>query len=240
MAKTIELIGLVYKSVDYTRLLDTQLRTTTVPGWDVRYRIVANDPTSEVCDALYDLDTDSEIYNDKKPDDYYLNRVYRCWNYAGKSSKASNICFVNSDMVFSAGWLERLLAHHDGNNIPCSRLVESGKKPSGPHGISEDCGRSPKDINYKKWWAFVLANSVNTIQPGGLYMPCVFSTDLFKATGGYPEGNIYYDGAGTLHGHVVQSGDAFYFQRLEKEYGMKHITVFDSLVYHIQEGEMDS
>ena len=28
-------------------------------------------------------------------------------------------------------------------------------------------------------------------------------------------------------------------EKLEKDYNMKHITVFDSLVYHIQEGEKD-
>lgn len=56
----------------------------------------------------------------------------------------------------------------------------------------------------------------------------------------YPEGNIYDDGIGTL-GRFVKSGDAYYFDDiLRVKYNMKHITVFDSLVYHIQEGEKDS
>jgi len=54
----------------------------------------------------------------------------------------------------------------------------------------------------------------------------------------YPEGNIYTDGVGTLNG-FVQSGDDWYFRKLESTYGMRHVTVFDSLVYHIQEGEKD-
>ena len=56
----------------------------------------------------------------------------------------------------------------------------------------------------------------------------------------YPNGNIYHDGVGTL-GRFVKSGDAYYFDDvLTLKYNMKHMTVFDSLVYHIQEGEKDS
>jgi hypothetical protein len=55
----------------------------------------------------------------------------------------------------------------------------------------------------------------------------------------YPEGNIYKDGAGTLNGAVVESGDAWFFREFTKKTGRKHITCFDSLVYHIQEGEKD-
>jgi hypothetical protein len=78
------------------------------------------------------------------------------------------------------------------------------------------------------------------IKRSGLFMPSLFSTSFFKETGGFPEGNIYSDGnAGSMVGNVVLPGDIYYFNKLEKEYGMQHITVFDSLVYHIQEGEKD-
>ena len=40
---------------------------------------------------------------------------------------------------------------------------------------------------------------------------------------------------------IYKAGDAYYFQDiLEKKYGMKHVTVFDSPVYHIIEGEKDA
>ena len=58
----------------------------------------------------------------------------------------------------------------------------------------------------------------------------------------YPCGNIYHNGIGTFHsgGQVKMAGDDFYFHRvLEPKYGMKHVTVFDSPVYHIIEGEKD-
>ena len=211
-----------------------------VDGWDISVRIVANDATEEIITKLKTLDIPYTIYNDPFPNDYYLNRVYRCWNFAGNTSSADNICFVNSDMVFSKGWLENLLRHHNGINIPCSLLVESGKLRSGQHAISKDFGRSPKQINYELWHSEVEKLKKPICSEGGLYMPCVFEKQRFIESGMYPEGNIYHNGIGTL-GHFIKSGDAHYFEEiLTKKYGMRHITVFDSLVYHIQEGEKDS
>jgi len=240
MNKSIEVIALIFKSLDYLDLIYNELKSNKckVDGWDVTVRIVANDATPEVIEKLKSLDIPYSIYNDPKPDDYYLNRVYRCWNHAGETSKADSICFVNSDMVFSDNWLSNLLKHHDGTNIPCSRLVESGKMLSGTHGISFNCGRNPKTIDYNTWADLVEGSSVNEVKDGGLFMPCVFETKRFIESGMYPEGNIYRDGVGTLNG-FDESGDAWYFKKLSKDYGMKHITVFDSLVYHIQEGEKD-
>lgn len=243
MKKNVEIISLIFKSLDYLDLIVKELKSDKckVDGWDVSIRIVANDATPEVIEKLKLSDIPYTIYNDPKPNDYYLNRVYRCWNYAGETSQADNICFVNSDMVFSDGWLSNLLKHHDGINIPTSRLVESGKMMSGTHGISHNCGRGPKTIDYNLWDTVVGHVKKDEIHNNGLYMPCVFEKTRFIESGMYPEGNIYYDGIGTLHpSGTIQSGDDWYFRKLEKEYNMKHITVFDSLVYHIQEGEKDT
>jgi hypothetical protein len=238
----IEIIALIFKSTDYLDLIYNELKSDKckVDGWDISLRIVANDATEKVIEKLKTLDIPYDIYNDPIPNDYYLNRVYRCWNYAGKTSKADNICFVNSDMVFSDGWLANLLKHHDGVNIPCSRLIESGKLLSGLHAISYNCGKTAKEINFNLWNDVAKKLSANKIESKGLYMPCVFETERFVESNMYPEGNIYNDGVGTL-GHFVKSGDAYYFDDILKvRYNMKHITVFDSLVYHIQEGEKDS
>jgi len=241
MIKRVEIIALIFKSVDYLELIYDEITSDKckVEGWDIGVRIVANDATEPVLTRLKELGIPYTIYNDPKPGDYYLNRVYRCWNYGGRTSEYENICFVNSDMVFSDGWLRNLLKHHNGTNIPTSRLIESGKMPSGTHGVSSNCGRDPKHINYDAWKSVVAKLSVNETHEKGLYMPCVFNTSRFIESGMYPEGNIYTDGVGTLNG-FVQSGDVWYFNKLVSVYGMRHITVFDSLVYHIQEGEKDS
>lgn len=243
MKKNIEIVSLIFKSVDYLNLIYNELKSDKckIEGWDVGVRIVANDATPEVLNRLKELDIPYTIYNDPKPNDYYLNRVYRCWNHAGVTSEYNNICFVNSDMVFSKDWLSNLLKHHDGINIPTSRLVESGKMRSGTHGVSFNCGRSPKQIDFELWEKYSEHIKKNETHSNGLYMPCVLTKSRFIESGLYPEGNIYRDGIGTLHpSGVIQSGDDWYFRKLENDYKMKHITVFDSLVYHIQEGEKDS
>lgn len=240
--KNVEIISLIFKSIDYLDLIYKELKSDKckADGWDVTVRIVANDATTEVLEKLKTLDIPYTVYNDPKPNDYYLNRVYRCFNYAGETSLSDNICFVNSDMVFGDGWLGNLLKHHNGINIPTSRLVESGKMPSGKHGISHNCGRGPTSINYEEWNNAVIKLKHDSIHDGGLFMPCIIQKERFIESGKYPEGNIYHNGIGTL-GNFVRSGDAWYFYNvLTNKFNMRHITVFDSLVYHIQEGEKDS
>jgi hypothetical protein len=239
----VEIISLIYKSVHYLDLIVSELKKNycKVDGWDVGIRIVANDANEVVLNRLRKLNISYTIYDDPKPDDYYLNRVYRCWNFSGQTSQYENICFVNSDMVFSKDWLKNLLNFHDSIHIPCSRLVESGKMLSGQHAISMNFGRCSGEINYGRWNTYAEETKQPESHLGGLYMPCVFKKDRFIKSGMYPEGNIYSDGkAGSMVGGVIKSGDDYYFHDvLENKFGMKHVTVFDSLVYHIQEGEMD-
>jgi hypothetical protein len=245
--KNIELISLIYKSVDYLKMIHKELisKKNDVPGWSINYRIVANDANESVLNYLRDHKINHSVYRDSKPEDFYLNRVYRCWNYGALTSKYDNICFVNSDMVFSDGWLEKLLRYHDGNFIPCSRLIESGKMPSGLHGVSKSFGNHPTNIDFISWNEWAMKNKESRAFGGGLYMPCVFETKKFIQAGGYPEGNVFRNGKSIEIGHpndrsVYKSGDTFFFEKMENDFGLKHITVFDSLVYHIQEGEMDA
>jgi len=233
---------MVYRSQEYASFITDQMLTYgRADGWQVSLRIVANDPAD--ADSLLSYPrfrgVPTVVYRDRLPCDYYLNRVYRCWNFAGKNSTCSNICFVNSDMAFGPNWLSNLLRHHDGTHIPTSRLVESGKMPSGAHGISMNFGRRPAEFDLKTWRFYCDRIAQPVVRDGGLFMPVVFEKRRFVESGMYPEGNIYTDGIGT-RGAFVQSGDAFFFELLASRYRMRHVTVFDSVVYHIQEGELDS
>lgn len=239
--KNIELIALIYRSVNYLNFIVEQLNTSFCrsDGWDVGIRLVANDATSEVLNALKNMNVSYTIYNDPQPDTYYINRVYRAWNFAGRTSNYDNICFVNSDFAFSKFWLTSLLSYHDGINIPCSMFYESGVLPSGWPGLTRDFGRSPNTFRRSEWESFAESARECKFVHGGLYMPYPITKQRFIESGGYPEGNIYQDGkAGSMVGNVIMSGDAHYFHVLEHNFGMKHITVFDSIIYHIQEGEM--
>lgn len=244
--KNIEIITLIYCSVKYLDMIIDELKRTVYENKDyaIGIRIVANNANRKVLKKLKSSGINYTIYNDKKPKDYYINRVYRCYNFAVETSEYDNVCLVNSDMLFSPHWLDNLLKHHDGTNIPTSRLVESGKMPSGKYGIGIDCGKNPQTINYDKWNEIskkMMKEDENIVKQGGLFMPVVFEKKRFLEAGGYPEGNVYADGTiGTRNGNVIFSGDNYFFTEvLEKKFGMKHVTVFDSLVYHIQEGEKD-
>jgi len=242
--QNIEIISLIFKSVEYLDFIIEQLRSVhcQTPGWDVGVRIVANDATPEVLDALRRSGINHTSYNDPHPDAYYLNRVYRAWNFAGRTSAYDNICFVNSDGAFSEGWLSNMLKHHDGVNIPCSMFYESGKMPSGWPGLTKDFGRSPAQFKGVDWEAFAKSVQEDRFVEGGLYMPYAMTKKRFLESGGYPEGNVYTDGVGTQSGipNLIATGDQFFFNHLKTAFGMKHITVMDSLYYHIQEGEKDS
>jgi len=215
MRREVEVVSMVYKSTKFLDFIVDQLRNFQ-PDSDIEYhyRIVANDPTQAVMDSLKGKfecgDVPSyDIYNDPKPADYYLNRVYRAWNY-------------------------------------CSRLVESGKLevgcgiPNRGWATAVNFGTHPDNFNNAAWVGSANISKTDRVEHNGLYMPCLFNVEQFKAAGGYPEGNIYDTGIGKFGDKFIKSGDDYFFHDiLEKQFNMKHITVFDSLVYHMQEGEKD-
>lgn len=245
MNKNIEIVSLIYKSTTYLKYIVKQLNSEfcKVEGWDVGVRVVANDPTDRVIEELKGIEIPYSIFNNPDRNEYYLNRVYRCYNYCVTSSAYDNVCLINSDNGFSYGWLANLLKHHDGVNIPCSRLIESGKMPSGQYGVSKNFGTTCRefDSNFEEWLCWADTFKEDKVMRGGLYMPAVFEKRRFIESGMYPEGNIYCDGrAGSMVGGVVRTADEFFFNEiLTNRFGMRHITVFNSLSYHIQEGEKD-
>lgn len=242
----VEIITMVYKSTKFVDFIAKQLLSCKSDLANVHLRIICNDATDAVIDRVKQTNIPYSIYKDDKPNDYYLNRVYRAWNYGGFTSKFENIIFVNSDMAFSDGWIDALLRYHSGNNIPCSRLVESGKLevgagiPNRGWAAAYNLGTTPDTFRKSAWQIIAKNNKSQGTGDGGLYMPCLFKTDRFKRAGGYPEGNIYTTGVGKFGDPFVKSGDDYFFHDvLEKQFDMRHITVFDSLVYHMQEGERD-
>jgi hypothetical protein len=227
VAAMIEVVGMVYRSPEFVRFLGHQAHVP--PG----IRIVANNPSDAVLKTL-DLEiARSDVYHDPNPTDHYLKRVYRCWNYCVESSDAEYVCLVNSDMAFSPGWLSALERRLDGKTLPVSRLVEPEYvKPNGhvlttgQHGIAANFGRDPRNFSWEPWFRMANDVSEDRVEPGGLFMPCVLHRETFLRVGGYPHGNV---------GGI--SGDKILFDKMAAA-GFQHVTCFDSLVYHMQEGEM--
>jgi len=244
--KNIEILSLVYKSIDYLNFIADQFKSDLVKleGWDVGVRLVANDATPKVLEALKHCGVPYTVFNNPDPSEYYINRVYRAYNFCVESTTYDNVCLLNSDNVMSKDWLKNVLRYHNGINIPCSRFIESGKMPSGRHAVNlgnNHFGRKPDEFDYVKWNQYAEMIKINEAHLGGIYGACVFEKERFLEAGGYPEGNLYFDGVGTVNGHPIKSSDDYFFHDvLEAKYGMQHVTVFDSIVYHIIEGEKDA
>lgn len=233
----IEVVGMVYRGRAFTKFISDQLFALkgTQGGEGSLTALVLNDPDEDCADEAFVglMHGHRDIYHDPNPTDHYLARVYRCWNYCVESSNAEYVCLVNSDMAFSTGWLEALGRRLDGRMLPVSRLVEPEYvKPNGQvletgeHGIAANFGRDPIRFPWEHWHRMAADVSEDRTEPGGLFMPCVLHRETFLRVGGYPHGNV--NGV---------SGDKILFDKMAAA-GFKHVTCFDSLVYHMQEGEM--
>jgi hypothetical protein len=238
---TVTIVGMIYKSTQYLDFMMDGIRKYCLGSeeYDVDYLIIGNQPVEKVRRKLVADNIKHLIYNDPNPDDFYLNRVYRAWNYGGFNAPGEIIVFINSDDGFSPRWLETLLEHLDKDTIPCSRLIESDKMPSGQHGMKAEFGKHPNEFDEQGWLRFVERHRERRIVDGGLYMPCaIYKEDLIKS-GGYPEGNIYEGGVGANETKFLCAGDDYYFHYHPYMSRKRQVTDFDSLVYHIIEGEKD-
>ena len=105
---------------------------------DKEFFFVANDATEEVLAYLRQNNIPHyEFHNSPEQQaEWYVNRVYRAYNYAAAKARGDFLVFINSDMAFSPGWFDNLWKAYSGSNCVASRLVESGKLPSGQYGIS--------------------------------------------------------------------------------------------------------
>ncbi len=231
----ISVICLIYKSIDYANFVFNSFsKYTDNPNNNVDFHFIANDPTDKLEDYLKTSKMNYKLFCNDDPDEYYLKRVYRAWNYGGMNAEGDVIVFVNSDMAFSPHWLENLIKNLNKTTIVTSRLVESGKLRSGRHGIEKNFGTSHDDFDDKGFQKFAKTISRDECKDGGLFMPCAMYRDVFTKSGGYPIGNR------TEKNGNITPGDKIFFYENLKSMNIRHVTAFDSIVYHVQEGEMDS
>lgn len=226
----IVVVCLIYKSIGYAKFVLDSFKKFTK---DIEFLFIANDATDKVKNYLKENNINHLIFENEDKNEHYIKRVYRAWNFGGQNAPADIIVFVNSDMAFSSNWLENLLRELNEKRIVTSRLIESGKLPSDKSAISKNFGTSYKEFNDDAFQQFVKQTSQRKLMRGGLFMPCAFYKDIFLKSGGYPIGNRQESSS------KITSGDWILFYEKLKSMGVEHYTVCDSLVYHIQEGEMD-
>lgn len=237
-ALRVSVVCLIYRSPVYARFVHGSFDRHTGAGRGARYgnvefTFVANNPTDKLLEFLRSSDMKHTVFHSPNAEEHYMNRIYRAWNHGGMAASGDVLVFVNSDMAFTPGWLDNLLRRLNEKTVVTSRLVESGKMRSGKYGIERDFGTTHSKFDDNAFQEFARRISRDKAGPGGLFMPCAIYADTFRRSGGYPIGNrTEPDGSTT-------SGDAIYFYETLRAMGVSHVTAFDSIVYHVQEGEKD-
>lgn len=241
----VSIVCLIYKSTDWLQFVYDQIVKHTNLT-DNEFYFVANDACPEVLGYLKDHDIPHCIHNntEEQKKEWYINNVYRAYNTGGKMAKGEYIVFINSDMAFTPGWLDKLMDKIDNNKVVCSRLVERGVMRSGLYGIEKYFGSFPRDYNEESFIAYSSVVAEDKLMPGGLYMPILIKTEHFNQIGMYPEGNIVrgsdmYNPIYAIPGQQCMTGDRVLVAKL-KNIGVLHWTNFNSIVYHFQEGEKRS
>jgi len=246
------LVSLIYKDLEwlefqYSQLLKLQ---TDLPMGQVEILFIANDATPEVLTFLKEnLIPHHAISTKAHDDEWFINSVYRAYNQAVEFSKTEYVYLVNSDMAYTKGTLSRIFEQRAPHLMLASRLVELGVMESGKYGIERSFGSSPKTFRAKDFARYAESISEPEIREGGLYMPLLVHRETFLRTGGYPEGNLTPESLETYasggapeiarKGSESVPGDRAFVMRAAKR-GVLHKTVFDSIAYHFQAGEMRS
>ena len=239
------IICLVYKSIEWLKLVYEQVFKYT-DMTDKEFFFVANDANPSVLSYLRDHYISHYVFTNtpEHQAEWFINNVYRAYNYATSKAKGDFVVFINSDMAFTPGWFESLWQAYNGENCVSSRLVESGKLRSGQYGVEKDFGRDYASYQEGKFKQYARELAEPKVEDGGLFMPLLIRKEHFLQVGGYPEGNIVSESdldhpMIARHGEACISGDNVLMLKL-KAAGINHQTAFNSIVYHFQCGELDS
>lgn len=254
----VSIAALIYKSPLYADFVYDQVHkyTPMIKTGNADFFFVANDASDEVIQHLTKMNypfikhdnikySEEELFKQGIAWPEYIHRVYRAWNRCILESKHDYVCLVNSDNAFSPNWLENLLKYANENTAVSSLLIERGHEVighfpaelNGTGSIVYDCGKTPITYNENMFLNFISQNNANfngKITTGGVYMPILFNKQKALDIGLYPEGNI----AGNSFNDVIDYGDRVFMRKL-KEIGVDHITSWESISYHFQQGEME-
>lgn len=238
------IICLIYQSVPWLKFVHNQVTKYT----DLtrhEFFFMANDATPEVLNYLQQsgIPHFRTEYPEEKRNEWFINNVYRGYNLAATKAHEDYLVFINSDMAFSPQWLDNLIKNYTGKECITSRLVESGRLPSGQYGINRYFGDNPNNFMESSFLKYAKSISEPLTKYGGLYMPLFVSKKNFFEVGGYPEGNITPDSdifnpQYAKKGDPCLPGDFILMMKLAMK-GILHLTAFDSIVYHFQRGESD-
>jgi len=244
----VTLVCLIYSGIDWLEFAygELLLLQKEYEQGEVEILFCANDATQEVLDFLRYNNIPHIEFNNPDPNEHYISRVYRAYNFATMKANADFCLLVNSDMAYAPGFLTKMLLHRDRNSFVVAKLVESGTLRPGPLAIKKNFGKNLQKFRRKAFYKFALGIEQPGLAEGGLFMPLLVSRDIFLSLGGFPEGNLRPDSLPTyltgeelevaVPGKPCVSGDDALFMKAEIN-GIKHVTSLRSIAYHFQEGE---
>lgn len=244
----ISIVSLIYRSRVYADAVWESIHENTpeIAAGEAEFFFVANDPTPELVEHLehknyrhvvqinkHYTEDELQLRGIGKPE--YIHRVYRGWNRAIREARAW-VCLVNSDNMFSPGWLTKLIPYMGEKMFVSSQLIERHHPRHGvfPGAIHGEFGAHPSTFDKDGFLkAVALETPYSIVTTGGAFMPSLFNREFAHEVGLYPEGNLC-DSAG----NITAYGDQDFVRRI-LACGGTHITVQNSIVYHFKEGEME-
>jgi len=245
----ITLVCLIYAGIDWLEFQYGELLLLQKEfGSDqIEILFVANDATAEVLDFLNGNHIPYvEAPGRKESGEWYINSVYRAYNFGVISAKGEYVFLTNSDMSYTKGFLMSLFRHAHPSKYVVGKLVESGRLTPADHAVEKNFGKKLRNFEREKFNLFAQSIRKKGEISGGLYMPVIIQREIFLKLGGYPEGNIKSDGLASylkgdeiryaLPGENIIAGDFAFIQKA-RNLGIQHFTVQDAIAYHFQEGE---
>lgn len=237
-------VCLIFKSTGWLDFVYKQLiKYTTLDSCEIFF--IANDADQEVIEYLKNNYIPHFVFNNTKAqrDEWYINNVYRAYNFASEVARGDFLVFVNSDMAFSPGWLEAMIASYDGRSVLSPLAIESGKYDAATNCISKNFGKTFREYQEDDFLIFSNQVKEDETKLGGIFMPLLIRKSIFDQVGRYPEGNIVpdsdiYNPEIALRGQKLISGDVVLMKKLA-ELGITHKTVCNSVIYHFQSGELE-
>lgn len=245
----ITLISLIYSGVDWLEFQYGELLklASELPPGEVEILFVANNASSSVIDFLNENGIPYIVSPGRNNDkEWYINSVYRSYNFGVEQAKGEYVLLTNSDMAYSESFLYSMILEASPSLYLTGKLIESGRLRPAEAAIKKNFGKNLKRFRRRAFEKTVRNVRMRGLADGGLFMPALLHRETFLSHGGYPEGNLenegiddYLNGRPFKFAQVGQKcipGDKAFISLLN-QFSIEHKTNLNSLCYHFQEGE---